>query len=132
MVLTLKNDLGEIPRLAEALERFWSRHAVSIDALSSVNLALEEVVTNVIAYGFEGGDHTIDVELWLHDGSVHATVIDGGKAYDPLQRKHPDVGAPLEDRQVGGLGVMLVKRLMDDVTYARTGGKNVLTIRKRV
>ena len=69
--------------------------------------------------------------MLLDDGSVQATVADDGKEYDPLQREDPDVNAPLEERRIGGLGVLLVKRLMDDVRYARTGGRNVLTIRKR-
>lgn len=131
MVLTLKNDVGEIGRLAGALEQFAAQYDVSAETLGAVNLALEEIVTNVIAYGFDAGAHTIDVDVWLEDGSVHATVTDAGKAFDPLQRADPDVTAPLEDRQVGGLGVMLVKRLMDDVTYARQDGKNVLTMRRR-
>lgn len=130
-VLTLKNDLGEITRLAEELEGFCERNGVSPGTLLALNLALEEIVTNVISYGFEGGSHEIDLELLLDNGTVQATVADGGKAYDPLQREDPDVTAPLEERSVGGLGVLLVKRLMDEVTYARTDGRNVLTIRKR-
>lgn len=129
--LKLKNDLGEITRLTEELEGFCERNGVSAGALMALNLALEEIVTNVISYGFEGGDHEIELELLLDDGSVQATVADDGKAYDPLQREDPDVDAPIEERRIGGLGVLLVKRLMDDVRYARTGGRNVLTIRKR-
>jgi anti-sigma regulatory factor (Ser/Thr protein kinase) len=130
-VLTLKNDLGEITRLAEELEGFCERNAVSPGSLMALNLALEEIVTNVISYGFEDGSHEIDLELLLDDGMVQATVADDGKPYDPLQREDPDVDAPLEERDIGGLGVLLVKKLMDDVTYARTDGRNVLTIRKR-
>jgi anti-sigma regulatory factor (Ser/Thr protein kinase) len=131
IVLKLKNDLGEITRLTEELEGFCERNGVSSGSLMALNLALEEIVTNVISYGFDGGEHEIDLELLLADGSVQATVADDGKAYDPLQREDPDVDAPIEERRVGGLGVLLVKRLMDHVTYARTGGRNVLTIRKR-
>jgi serine/threonine-protein kinase RsbW/sigma-B regulation protein RsbU (phosphoserine phosphatase) len=131
-VLKFKNDMGEIGRLAEELEGFCERNAVSPGALMALNLALEEIVTNVISYGYEdGGSHEIDLELLLDNGMVQATVADDGKAYDPLQRQDPDVEAPLEERNIGGLGVLLVKRLMDDVTYARTDGRNVLTIRKR-
>ena len=130
-VLTLKNDLGEITRLAEELEGFCERNGVSPGSLMALNLALEEIVTNVISYGFDGGEHEIDLELLLDDGCVQATVADAGEEYDPLQRGDPDIDAPLEERRIGGLGVLLVKRLMDDVSYARTGGRNILTIRKR-
>jgi anti-sigma regulatory factor (Ser/Thr protein kinase) len=129
--LKLKNDLAEITRLTAELEGFCERNAVSPGSLMALNLALEEIVTNVISYGFDGGDHEIDLELVLDDGTVQATVTDQGKEYDPLQREDPDVDAPLEERRVGGLGVLLVKRLMDDVSYARTGGRNIMTIRKR-
>lgn len=130
-VLTLKNDLDEITRLAGELEAFCERNGVSPGTLMALNLALEEIVTNVISYGFDGGSHEIELELLLEDGTVQATVADGGKAYDPLQREDPDVNAPLEERSIGGLGVLLVKKLMDEVSYARTGGRNILTIRKR-
>jgi anti-sigma regulatory factor (Ser/Thr protein kinase) len=131
-VLTLRNDLDEIARLSNALEQFAAQHDVSSATLNAVNVALEEIVTNVISYAYDGGDHAIGVEFWLDDGSVHAVVTDDGRAYDPLQRPDPDVHAPLEERPIGGLGVMLVRRLMDEATYERRGGTNVLTVRKRL
>lgn len=131
-VLTLRNDLDEIGRLAEALERFAAEHAVGPATLNAVNVALEEIVTNVISYAYDGGAHAIRVEFWVDEGSVYAVVTDDGRAYDPLQRPDPDVDAPLEERSIGGLGVMLVKRLMDQATYERRGGTNVLTVRKRL
>jgi anti-sigma regulatory factor (Ser/Thr protein kinase) len=132
-VLTLKNDLAEISRLAEELEAFCERNGVSTDTVMALNLALEEAVTNVIDYGYDdGGEHEFQVELAVADGSVTATISDDAREYNPLLREDPDVNAPLEERRIGGLGVLLVKKLMDTVTYARTDGRNVLTMRKRV
>src|SRR5690606_27023243 len=111
-VLKLRNDLGEITRLSEELEVICEQHGVSMNTLMALNLSLEEAVTNVIHYGFDGGDHVIDVELIVADGSVLATITDDGKEYNPLARADPDVNAPLEERQIGGLGVLLVKKLM--------------------
>lgn len=131
-VLKLRNDLEEITRLSEQLEVFCEQHGVSMNTLMALNLSLEEAVTNVINYGFDGGDHVIDVELVVADGAVLATITDDGKEYNPLARQDPDVNAPLEERRIGGLGVLLVKKLMDEVTYARHGGRNVLAMRKQV
>jgi serine/threonine-protein kinase RsbW len=131
-VLKLRNDLEEITRLSEQLELFCEQHGVSTNTLMALNLSLEEAVTNVINYGFDGGEHVIDVELVVADGAVLATITDDGKEYNPLARQDPDVDAPLEERRIGGLGVLLVKKLMDEVTYARDGGRNVLAMRKQV
>ena len=132
-VLKLKNDLAEITRLSEELEAFCEANGVSMDTVMALNLALEEAVTNVIDYGYgHEGEHELEVELIVADGSVQATISDDAAEYNPLAREDPDVNAPLEERRIGGLGVLLVKKLMDTVTYARTDGKNVLTMRKRV
>jgi serine/threonine-protein kinase RsbW len=131
-VLKLKNDLAEITRLAEELEAFCDANEIAPGVVMALNLSLEEAVTNVINYGFDGGDHTIDVELVAADGAVTATINDDGKEYNPLLREDPDVHASLDERGIGGLGVLLVKKLMDDVAYERRDGRNILTMRKRV
>jgi serine/threonine-protein kinase RsbW len=131
-VLKLRNNLEEITRLSEELEAFCEQHGVSINTLMALNLSLEEAVTNVINHGFDGGEHVIDVELVVADGAVQATITDDGKEYNPLARQDPDLDASLEERRIGGLGVLLVKKLMDEVSYARNGGRNVLAMRKQV
>ncbi|MGE0043716.1 MAG: ATP-binding protein [Vicinamibacterales bacterium] len=132
-VLTLRNDLSELPRITDAVEALAERHQLTSPTVMAVNLAIEEVFTNVVSYGFdEPGEHTIELALAVRDGSVLATVADGGRPHDPLQQDDPDVDVPLEERKIGGLGVMLVRELMDEVTYARRDGRNVLSMRKRV
>jgi serine/threonine-protein kinase RsbW len=131
-VLKLRNNLEEITRLSEELEAFCEQHGVSMNTLMALNLSLEEAVTNVINHGFDGGEHVIDVELVVADGAVQATITDDGKEYNPLARQDPDLDASLEERRIGGLGVLLVKKLMDEVSYARNGGRNVLAMRKQV
>lgn len=128
----LKNELAEMTTLAETLERFCDQHRVGPDIINVVNLALEEIVTNIISYGYggEGGDHRIRIDL-AHDGaSISARIEDDAKAFDPLQKETPDTDAPLEERGIGGLGIHLVKTLMDEVSYSREDGHNVLFIRK--
>ena len=131
--LTLHNNLDELGRLASELETFCALHGLGPKVLNALNLALEEVVTNVISYGFDDGEvHDIAVSLEMRGGELTASVEDDGAAFDPLSKADPDVEASIDDRRIGGLGVLLVKRLMDDVTYARIDGRNVLSMRKRL
>lgn len=133
MRLTLRNNLDELGRLATELEAFCARHGIGPKVLNALNLALEEVVTNVISYGFADEDaHDIAVSIEIDGGELKAWVEDDGAEFDPLSRSDPDVRAAIADRRVGGLGVLLVKRLMDDVSYARVDGRNVLSMRKRL
>lgn len=129
--IELRNDLSEIGRLAVALEEFADRHALPPRVLTQMNLAIEEIVTNIISYGFEDAtEHRIRIDLACTNRQVTTRIEDDGKPFDPMQAKEPDVTAPLEDRGVGGLGILLVKTLMDDVVYSRDGNRNVLLMTK--
>lgn len=134
MELRLSNRLGEIPRLAEAVDGFFRHNDLSPDLAFTFNLALDEVVTNVISYAYDdSAEHQIEVRLGVEaDGSVTAAVIDDGTAYDPLSQPPPDIAAPLERREIGGLGVHFVRSLMDRVAYRREGGRNRLEFSKRI
>jgi serine/threonine-protein kinase RsbW len=93
-ILHLRNDLAEIGTLAEALEQFGETHQVSPAIINVVNLALEEIITNIISYGFaDTGAHTIRVELGCENGSLSAIVEDDGEEFDPLSKRHSRIGA---------------------------------------
>ena len=130
--LELKNDLAELSRLVETIEAFGADHGLPPDAVMQLNVALEEIVTNIIEYGFDGGGHTIRIQFSMRGERLTVTVADDGRAFDPLARADPDVAAALEDRPIGGLGIHLVKTMMDDVEYARVDGHNVLTLIKHI
>jgi serine/threonine-protein kinase RsbW/sigma-B regulation protein RsbU (phosphoserine phosphatase) len=131
--LKVANDLAALPRVAAELEAFCSRHGIPYRDVNRFNLALEEVLTNAISYGFpDGGRHEIDVSVRCRDGALQATVSDDGVAFDPLAQPTPDLGAPAERRAVGGLGIHLVRELTEAIDYRRAGGRNVLTFRLRI
>lgn len=130
-VLTLGSDLAELGRLAGEADAFCDRHGVPDAARMALQLALEEIVTNIVSHGGAGAG-PIDVTLRRDGGSIEARVEDHGAPFDPLTHEDPDVDAPLEEREAGGLGILLVKRVMDGVTYERAGARNVLTIRKDI
>jgi anti-sigma regulatory factor (Ser/Thr protein kinase) len=128
-VLTLGSDLAELGRLAGETDAFCDRQGVPDAARMALQLALEEIVTNIVSHG--GADAApIEVSLHREGDSIEARVEDHGTAFDPLTHEDPDVDAPLEERPEGGLGILLVKRVMDEVKYERAGARNVLTIRK--
>jgi anti-sigma regulatory factor (Ser/Thr protein kinase) len=98
-----------------------------------VTLALDELFTNVISYGYDGGakgDRDIVVELGVKDGELTVALEDDGRAFDPTSMPPPDIDADLEDRAIGGLGIHFVRNFMDSVDYNRTNGYNRLMMRK--
>ena len=120
-------------RLWPALEEFARQHHLTPPALQAADLALEEHVTNVISYAYDDGAlHEIRIRLTLENQRIQIEVEDDGRAYDPLSRPPVDTSVPLEEKPTGGLGVHLIRTLMDEVEYQRVGGKNVLHMRKRV
>jgi len=131
--LTLANDVAEVVRLAAAAERFLEENDVSGAPADSVQLALEEVVTNVIKYGFDDdGAHDVRVSLSVGEDAVLLSIEDDGHPFDPLQAPEPDLDAPLEQRQVGGLGLHLVRQMVDEATYRRVGDTNRIELRVAV
>ncbi|MEQ1861396.1 MAG: ATP-binding protein [Chthoniobacteraceae bacterium] len=124
-------DVREIERLNQLVRRFGELHEVPSRTLYAVNLALDELVTNAVLYGFDDPQgRQITVRIAAAAGELVASVTDEGKHFNPLDAKVPDLAAPLAERDMGGLGIHLVRSLMDHVGYSRDDDKNVLTIRK--
>lgn len=133
ITIQIAADVREIERLNKLVRQFGELHDVPSRTLYAVNLALDELVTNVMLYGFEAPEgRKVTVKITTAAGELTASVHDDGKAFNPLEAKAPDLNAPLEDRDLGGLGIHLVRSLMDHVTYAREDNHNVLTVRKRI
>lgn len=124
----------ELPALVEFLQRVWQDWALPDAAAFPFELALDEVFMNVVMHGTtpDGSPREVSV-LLRHAGSAVTMVMeDDGPAFDPLTLDAPDIDAPIEERELGGLGVFLVRELMDELSYAYTGTHNQLTMRKVV
>jgi anti-sigma regulatory factor (Ser/Thr protein kinase) len=131
--LTLACDLAETARLAAAVEAFAEARALPPDAAAALSIALEEIVANVIRHGYgDNRDGPVHVEVGIDGGRVVAVVEDRAPPFDPFALPPPDTGAPLEDRAVGGLGVHLVRTLMDEAVYAGTPAGNRVTLIKLI
>lgn len=131
--LTLTNDISTIPQLSEFLDLFFEEVGIDMELCMSLNLAMEEAVVNVIDYAYpQGTSGTVDISA-LADGDAVAFVItDSGIPFDPTAAKEVDTTLPLEERQIGGLGIHLIRKIMDDVSYERRDNKNILTLRKNI
>ena len=131
-IIEVADILSEVTRVQEELGRIWEERKLPVEIETIVSLALEEVLSNVLRHGrAEGRSLEIRVTLEAHSDAFEFEVSDSAPPYDPLSRSDPDVNLPLEQRRAGGLGVFLVKRLADEVTYAWRDGRNCLRFRKR-
>jgi serine/threonine-protein kinase RsbW/sigma-B regulation protein RsbU (phosphoserine phosphatase) len=131
------NELAEVPRAAAQVEAFCRDHAIPGPVVDKFNLALEEALTNAISYAFaDGRRHRIEVQIEVHVESrgsyLTAMLSDDGAPFDPLSQPPPDIHAPITERRVGGLGIHLLRKLMDGAEYHRRDGRNHLTFRIRV
>ena len=129
----LRNDRSEILRMAALAEQFGAEAHLPDEDVMTVNLVLDEIVANVIENAYDdAGEHEILVSLTRDGDTLTVRVEDDGRAFDPLQVAPPDLDLPIEERPVGGLGIHLVRSVMDAVDYERRDGRNVLTMRKTI
>ena len=129
--LYIKNELCELSRVFEFIERNLPSCLSDKRKLSQVKLAIEELVANVIMYAYgERKDQDIQIEMECRGTLLQVTVIDSGIPFNPLESKDPDLSLSVEERPIGGLGIFLVKQLMTELRYERASGKNVLTMIK--
>jgi anti-sigma regulatory factor (Ser/Thr protein kinase) len=127
-------SLSGVATAAQELEAFTAANELSADTTWQFQVALDEVLSNIVRYGLKGGDGRREVELdfQLQGDTLEVTVTDDAPAFNPLEAPPPDITSPLEGRPLGGLGIAIIKGLMDEVEYQRRGERNRLVLRKRV
>lgn len=131
--LTLRNDIRELHKLTELLEQVGERWSIAPNIMMAVNLCLEEAVSNIIFYAFEDSkEHLFEINLRWSEKQLCMVLIDDGKPFDPVKSKDPDTSLSLEERPIGGLGIHLMKNLMDSIAYERIENKNHLTLIKNL
>ena len=127
--LHLVNDLAQLPRMAQWVEEIGERAQFDPGEMFNLNLAIEEVVVNVISYAY--GDRTgmpVDLCADFTASGLVVTLSDQGMPFDPTAAQEPDLDLPIEERPIGGLGIMLVNKIARKVEYARQDDRNVLTL----
>lgn len=132
--LTLDAKLENISPLTAFVDEWLEGLGCPIKAQMQIDVAVDEIFSNIAqyAYGPEGGSAVIRLEFDPADRMAKISFIDSGMAYDPLSKADPDVTLSAEEREIGGLGIFLVKKTMDALKYRREGNRNMLTIHKRI
>jgi anti-sigma regulatory factor (Ser/Thr protein kinase) len=130
--IKLKNKVSELDGVNQTLREFGQRHGLASKVIHDLNLAMEEILTNIISYGYtDNREHEVKVRLSAQLGEVSVEIEDDGQPFNPLEAPEPDITKPLEERKIGGLGIHLVRKLMDSLEYKRQGARNLLTIKKK-
>lgn len=132
--LRLAATLEGIPAVTAFIDEQLEALACGMKAQMQIDVAIDEVFANIAHYAYPGGAGEAAVRFDFDPATRVATLEfeDKGVAFDPLQRDDPDVTLSAEERQIGGLGIFLVKKTMDGVEYRREDGRNVLTLRKKI
>jgi serine/threonine-protein kinase RsbW len=131
--LIIKNHVGELERVNKFIEEIGEELGLDMELLMNLNLVMEEMVSNVIFYAYPEGK-TADIELVAESNGKELTFMlsDQGKEFDPTAKEDADPDVNPMDREIGGMGIFIVKNIMNQVTYQRLEGKNLLTMKKEI
>lgn len=131
--LRVPGSTAGIRRAIDAFDAFRDEHAVAVAAPRQVQLALDELLSNIVKYAYANRDvGVIDLTYTVVGGECQVSIMDDGAPYDPLSAPAADTTSPLDQRQPGGLGIHLVRELMDRIEYARREGRNCLLLAVRL
>jgi serine/threonine-protein kinase RsbW len=130
-VLTIRPDLDEIAGISTALEEVMKTHSFGEEEILDTQLAVEEAITNVIVHGYEGREGEIAITCRATKGIVEIQIEDTAPPFDPLSLPEPDLTASVDDRKIGGLGIFLIRQVMDNIVYRHEDNKNILILIKR-
>jgi serine/threonine-protein kinase RsbW len=131
--LKLKNQIGELARVNQFIEELGDELGLDMELQMNLNLVMEEMVSNIIFYAYpEGSVADIDVTAESNGNELILVLSDQGKAFDPTLKDDADPNVNPALRDIGGMGIFIVKNIMNEVTYQRLAGKNLLTMRKNI
>ena len=133
-IINIKSRISGMEIMNEQLAKLVKDWEIADTVAFSMNLALEEIVTNIINYGYKGvEDYDIIIRFTLEKNRLRIQIKDNAPEFNPLDVKDPnDLNKPLDQRDVGGLGIHLVKKFTDNFSYRRSNGKNIVTLTKNL
>ena len=129
----LKNDLVELRNLERHLANLGGLTKLSDISILRINICLDELFTNIVSYGFEDdSEHVIKFAVRVEDNLLIIEIEDDGTPFNPLEKIDPDFPANVESAKIGGLGILIIRKLIDSIGYERKKGKNKLTMKKNI
>lgn len=132
--LTVDATVENVPVVTDFVNEQLEANGCSMKVQAQIDIAIDELFSNIAFYAYNPsvGPATVRVEIAEDPLSVAISFIDNGVPYDPLKKADPDTTLSAEERQIGGLGIYMVKKSMDQVTYEYKDGQNILTIKKNI
>ena len=132
-LLTLPNDVQQVPQLAQFVDEACEAAGIDMATAMKLNLAIEEAVVNVMNYAYPIGTvGDVNIESKANDELLEFIISDSGTPFDPTTKAEVDTTLSAEERTIGGLGIHLVRNIMDSINYERVDGKNILTLIKKL
>ena len=132
-LLILQNDIGQVPQLALFVEEVCETVGLDMATTMKLNLAIEESVVNVMSYAYPVGTvGDVSIEAQVNEEQLVFVISDRGYPFDPTTQQEADTSLKAEQRPIGGLGIHLVRQIMDSIDYEHKDGMNILTLRKKV
>ena len=123
---TLTDGQAGFSGFLQGIETFLETQAIPSETAAQMMIVFDEMISNVFRHGADGQEPTVFVRIDVGEESIKAEIVDDGNPFDPLSQAEPDTIAPVEERELGGLGIHIVRKLMDEVGYARKDGRNKL------
>ena len=131
--ITLPNDVQATTELGMFVDEVCENVGFDMSTTFKLNLAIEEAVVNVMSYAYPAGTKgDVDIDAEADDEQLKFVISDSGTPFDPTQKGEVDTTLSAEERGIGGLGIHLIRQIMDTINYERVDGKNVLTLRKKL
>ncbi|MBQ0009858.1 MAG: ATP-binding protein [Ruminococcus sp.] len=123
--------IDDIPAVTAFVEEELEKLGCSMKTVTQFSIAVDEIYSNIVKYAYENTTGPAKVEILAEDGTVSLRFTDEGVPYNPVKKEDPDITLSAEERKIGGLGIFMVKKTMDDMRYEYVGGQNILTITKK-
>lgn len=132
--LVVKAVIESIPTVTDFVDKILEEHSCDMKAKIQIDIAIDEILGNISQYAYESDDGDVSVSIQLEETPKRAiiTFIDSGVPYNPITTEEPDTSLSAEERKIGGLGIFMVKKTMDDMTYEYTNNCNILRITKNI
>jgi anti-sigma regulatory factor (Ser/Thr protein kinase) len=129
--LVIKNKLANIDLVNDRFTAFAHGKEVPKNVVGTVCMVFDELLTNIISYAYQDDEqHDIGIQLYLKQNSIVIIIVDDGLPFNPFQADTPDTQLSIEERDIGGLGIHLIRKIMDNVSYQRKAGQNIVTLTK--
>jgi anti-sigma regulatory factor (Ser/Thr protein kinase) len=131
--IQIKNDLSELGKVVQFLQEFCMEKKIPNMIANSIDLVLDEILNNIISYGYvDQKEHEIDIQLSIVERQLVLKIEDDGREFNPLEITEVDRTSSMEDREIGGLGIHLIRNAMDEVRHIYKNKKNYLVMKKNI